>query len=202
MAEKKRSPLGGYLAILFAMAMMFSYSIPWLRDAVGSAIDRVFGPLLTQYGVPFFILIVILSTLTGLYSSLIQKYTIDYEKMQRTQAQMKEFQREFREAQLAGDDKRIKKMQARQSAMMQEQLEMSQAQFKPMAYILVVSVPIFFWLLYRLPQTTEHLVLPFIGSTALTAAAYGPFPAWILWYMICSLTISQVIRKALNIGGV
>ncbi len=184
------------------MAMMFSYSVPWLRETVGSAIDNVFGPLLTQYGVPFFMLIVVLSTLTGLYSSLIQKYTIDYEKMQRNQAQMKEFQREFREAQLSGDEKRVKKMQARQSAMMAEQLEMSQAQFKPMAYILLVSVPIFFWLLYRLPLTTEHLVFPFIGTTALTAAAFGPFPAWILWYMMCSLTISQVIRKSMNIGGV
>jgi uncharacterized membrane protein (DUF106 family) len=202
MAEKTKGPLGGYLAILFALAMMFSYSIPWLRDGVGSAIDHVFGPLLTQFGVPFFILIVILSTLTGLYSSLIQKYTIDYEKMQRVQAQMKEFQREFREAQLSGDDKRVKKMQARQSAMMQDQMEMSQAQFKPMAYILVVSVPIFFWLLYRLPLTPETLAFPFIGEVALTASAFGPFPAWILWYMMCSLTISQVIRKSLNIGGV
>ncbi len=202
MAEKKKGPLRGYLPLLFAMAVMFSYSIPWLRTGVGSAMDSVLGPLLTQYGVPFFMLIVLLSTLTGLYSSLIQKYTIDYEKMQRTQAQMKEFQREFREAQLAGDDKRIKKMQARQSAMMGEQMEMSQAQFKPMSFILIVSVPIFFWLLYRLPLSPEHLVFPFIGTTALTAAAFGPFPAWILWYMMCSLCISQVIRKSLNIGGV
>ncbi len=198
---KKSGAFGGYFALILAMALMFSYSIPWLREAVGSAIDKIFGPLLTQFGIPFFILIVILSTLTGLYSSLIQKYTIDYEKMQRTQAQMKEFQKEFREAQLGGDEKRIKKMQAKQSAMMQDQLEMSQAQFKPMAYILVVSVPIFFWLLYRLPLTPDHLVFPFIGSTALTASAFGPFPAWILWYMTCSLTISQVIRKSLNIGG-
>ncbi|NLX48547.1 MAG: DUF106 domain-containing protein [Methanospirillum sp.] len=200
--EKKKGLFGGYLPLLFAMAMMFSYSIPWLRAGVGSAIDRVLGPLLTQYGVPFYILIVILSTLTGIYSSLIQKYTIDYEKMQRTQAQMKEFQREFREAQLAGDEKRIKKMQARQSILMQEQMEMSQAQFKPMAYILIVSVPIFFWLLWRLPLSPDHLAFPFLGLTALTEGAFGPFPAWILWYMICSLCISQVIRKALNIGGV
>jgi uncharacterized membrane protein (DUF106 family) len=199
---QKSSKFGGYFALILAMALMFSYSIPWLRESVGSAIDTIFGPLLTQFGIPFFVLIVILSTLTGLYSSLIQKYTFDYEKMQRTQAQMKEFQREFREAQLAGDEKRIKKMQAKQSAMMQDQLEMSQAQFKPMAYILLVSVPIFFWLLYRLPLTPDHLVFPFIGSVALTAAALGPFPAWILWYMICSLTLSQVIRKSLNIGGV
>jgi len=203
MAEKKKSPLGGYAAILFAMLMMFSYSIPWLRETVGSAINTVLGPLLTEFGVPFFILIVLLSTLTGLYSSLIQKYTIDYGKMQRVQAQMKEFQREFREAQLSGDEKKIKKAQARQSAMMGEQLEMSQAQFKPMAYILVVSVPIFFWLLYRLPLSPDQfLIFPFVGKTVLTAAAFGPFPAWILWYMVCSLTISQVIRKSLDIGGV
>ena len=199
---KKSGAFGGYFAIILAMVLMFSYSIPWLREGVGSAIDTVFGPLLTQYGVPFFILIVILSTLTGLSSSLIQKYTIDYEKMQRTQAQMKEFQKEFREAQLGGDEKRIKKLQARQSVLMQEQLEMSQAQFKPMAYILVVSVPIFFWLLYRLPLTPDHLVFPFIGETVLTASAFGPFPAWIIWYMICSLSLSQVIRKSLNIGGI
>jgi len=199
---KKSGAFGGYFALILAMALMLSYSIPWLRDGVGSAIDQIFGPLLTLFGVPFFILIVILSTLTGLYSSLIQKYTIDYEKMQRTQAQMKEFQKEFREAQLAGDEKAVKKMQAKQSAMMQDQLEMSQAQFKPMAYILLVSVPIFFWLLYRLPLTPDHLVFPFIGSVALTASAFGPFPAWIIWYMICSLTISQVIRKSLNIGGI
>ncbi|HJK61155.1 MAG TPA: EMC3/TMCO1 family protein, partial [Methanocorpusculum sp.] len=29
----------------------------------------------------------------------------------------------------------------------------------------------------------------------------GFFPLWILWYMLCSITVSQVIRKALNIGG-
>lgn len=199
---KKNGAFGGYFALILAMVLMFSYSIPWLREGVGSAIDTVFGPLLTQFGVPFFILIVILSTLTGLYSSLIQKYTIDYEKMQKTQAQMREFQKEFREAQLGGDEKRIKKLQARQNVLMQEQLEMSQAQFKPMAYILVVSVPIFFWLLYRLPLTPDHLVFPFIGETALTASAFGPFPAWIIWYMICSLSFSQVIRKSLNIGGI
>ena len=79
MAETKKGMLGGYLPLLFAMAMMFTYSIPWLREGVGSAMDSVLGPLLTQYGVPFFILIVLLSTLTGLYSSLIQKYTIDYD---------------------------------------------------------------------------------------------------------------------------
>ena len=69
----------------------------------------VFAPLVTEFKIPFFILIVILSAITGLYSSIIQKYTIDYEKMTNAQERMKEFQTEYREAQLSQDEKRIKK---------------------------------------------------------------------------------------------
>jgi uncharacterized membrane protein (DUF106 family) len=39
------------------------------------------APLIEEFKIPFYILIVILSALTGLYSSIIQKYTIDYDKM-------------------------------------------------------------------------------------------------------------------------
>ncbi|KUK70016.1 MAG: hypothetical protein XD88_0924, partial [Methanocalculus sp. 52_23] len=150
------------------------------------------------------------SSATGLYSSLIQKYTINYEKMQEVQAKMKEFQTKFREAQLAGDEKAIKKLEAKRDAMMKDQLEMSQQQFKPMAYIILITVPIFFWLLYRLHgmdlsatlSMDTAIVFPFIGITSLNEMAVWILPAWILWYMICSLTVSQVIRKALNIGGI
>jgi uncharacterized membrane protein (DUF106 family) len=191
---------GGYIALVVAMLMMVAYSIPAIRDGVGSAIDVIFGPLVGE--VPFFILIVILSTITALYSSIIQKYSIDYEKMKEVQARMKVFQKEFREAQLSQDEKKIKKLDARKDKMMKEQLEMSQNQFKPMAYILVLSVPIFFWLLFRLNLVEASITMPFFGTHLFTDMVLGPVPAWILWYMICSLTLSQVARKSLNIGGI
>lgn len=192
-----------WLTFGFMFLMMWAYTVEWLRVGVGQSIDSVFAPLVTVFGIPFFILIVILSALTGLYSSIVQKYTIDYDKMTESQERMKEFQTEYREAQLSQDEKKIKKLEAKKDRVMKEQLEMSQQQFKPMAYILVLSVPIFFWLLYRLPLSPDQfLIFPFVGKTVLTAAAFGPFPAWILWYMVCSLTISQVIRKSLDIGGV
>ncbi|MDD4567204.1 MAG: EMC3/TMCO1 family protein, partial [Methanoculleus chikugoensis] len=153
------------------------------------------------------VMILILSSITGLYSSLVQKYTIDYEKMQETQAKMKVFQKEFREAQLSGDEKRVKKLQGKQERMMQDQLDLSRQQFTPMAIILVLSVPIFFWLLLRLPEVgtpvaiASGIVMPFLGAVSLSEMAFWIVPAWILWYMICSLTVSQVIRKSLNIGG-
>jgi uncharacterized membrane protein (DUF106 family) len=185
----------------FMFLMMWAYTVPWLKDGVGQAIDAVFAPLVTTFAIPFYILIVILSAFTGLYSSIIQKYTIDYNKMTESQARMKEFQTEFREAQLSQDEKKIKKLEAKRDRVMKEQMEMSQQQFKPMIYIMVLTIPIFFWLLYRLAQTTSTITLPYYGVHGLTDAIIWVVPAWILWYMICSITLSQVIRKALNIGG-
>ncbi|MDN7013933.1 DUF106 domain-containing protein [Methanoculleus sp. FWC-SCC3] len=201
---KKHGPT---IALLFTMLVMLSYSVEWIRVTVGSAMDVVLGPFIDTLGVPFFVMILILSSITGLYSSLVQKYTIDYEKMQETQAKMKVFQKEFREAQLSGDEKRVKKLQGRQERMMQDQLDISRQQFTPMAIILVLSVPIFFWLLLRLPEIgapaaiETGIVMPFLGAVSLSGVAFWIVPAWILWYMLCSLTVSQVIRKSLNIGG-
>jgi uncharacterized membrane protein (DUF106 family) len=192
---------GIYIALGFMMLMMFSYSIEWLRAGVGQGIDSAFSPLIDAFKIPFYILIVILSAFTGLYSSIIQKYTIDYEKMTETQERMKEFQTEYREAQLSQDEKKIKKMDAKKERVMKEQLEMSQNQFKPMAYILVVSVPIFFWLLFRLKEVPSTITLPYTGLQSLLAPVVWVIPAWMIWYMICSITLSQIIRKSLNIGG-
>ena len=184
------------------MLMMFSYSIEWLRVGVGKNIDLAFSPLVERFNIPFFILIVILSALTGLYSSLIQKYTIDYDRMTEVQERMKEFQKEYREAQLSQDEKKIKKLDAKRDKVMKEQLELSQQQFKPMAFILVLTVPIFFWLLFRLNQINTTITLPYLGVQNLTAPVLWVIPAWMVWYFICSVALSQVIRKSLNIGGV
>jgi uncharacterized membrane protein (DUF106 family) len=131
--------------------------------------------------------------------------------MRENQERFREFNVLFREAQRSGDEKAIKKMQARQQTMMVEQMEMSQQQFKPMAYILVLTVPIFFWLIEHIPQNIDltmananlgnAIILPFSGLSCYFDVCFGFFPLWILWYMLCSLTVSQVIRKTLNIGG-
>src|SRR5512145_2588486 len=109
---------GMWIAMGFMMLMMFSYSIEWLRVGVGQGIDSLFNPLVTTFNIPFYILIVILSAFTGLYSSIIQKYTIDYNKMTESQERMKEFQAEYREATLSQDEKKIKKLEAKRDRVM------------------------------------------------------------------------------------
>ncbi len=192
---------GLWITFGFMFFMMWVYTVEWLRVGVGHGMDTVFAPVIVGFGIPFYVLIIGLSGLTGLYSSIVQKYTIDYEKMTETQERMKEFQAEYREAQLSQDEKKIKKLEAKKDRVMKEQLEMSQQQFKPMAYILILTVPIFFWLLYRLGQIQSTITMPYFGTHNLHEAVIWVIPAWIIWYMICSITLSQVIRKSLNIGG-
>ncbi|PKL60097.1 MAG: hypothetical protein CVV33_04450 [Methanomicrobiales archaeon HGW-Methanomicrobiales-4] len=190
------------MPLILAMGLVMLASVEVVRVTLGTSLNVVLGPLVDTFFIPFYVVIIVLSAMTGFYSSIIQKYTIDYKKMKETQNRMKDFQKDYREAMLSKDEKRIKKMEVRRDGMMKDQLEMSQAQFKPMGYIMVITLPIFFWLIYRLDHFDATIVMPFVGDVHLTAAILGPAPAWMIWYMLCSISLSQVIRKALDIGGI
>lgn len=205
---------GMFIALAAMFGIMLLYQWEWARQTIAGVVDIVIGPFVAM-GLPFFALILILATITGFYSSLIQKYTMDYEKMAEVQEKMKDFNAKFREAQMSGDERLIKKMQARQQAMMAEQMQMTQQQFKPMIYILILTIPIFFWIYEKIrtmPMAGEvsvaiadlsnSIVIPFAGLSSYFDIYLWIFPLWILWYMLCSLCMTQIIRKALNIGGV
>ncbi len=200
------------LAVMFGIMLLYQWE--WARQTIAGIVDIVISPFVAM-GLPFFAIILILATITGFYSSLIQKYTMDYEKMAENQEKMKEFNVKFREAQMSGDERLIKKMQAKQQAMLAEQMQMTQQQFKPMVYILILTIPIFFWIyeaIRTMPMAGEitvaianlsnSIVIPFAGLTSYFDIYLWVFPFWILWYMLCSLCMTQIIRKALNIGGV
>ncbi|MFH0967400.1 MAG: EMC3/TMCO1 family protein [Methanobacteriota archaeon] len=190
------------MPLILAMGLVMLASVEVVRVTLGTSLNVVLGPLVDTFFIPFYVVIIVLSAMTGFYSSIIQKYTIDYKKMKETQNRMKDFQKDYREAMLSKDEKRIKKIEARRDGMMKDQLEMSQAQFKPMGYIMVITLPIFFWLIFRLNHFDAFITMPFVGNVHLTAAILGPAPAWMIWYMLCSISLSQVIRKALDIGGI
>ena len=204
---------GMFIALAAMFGIMLLYQWEWARQTIAGVVDIIIGPFVAM-GLPFFALILILATITGFYSSLIQKYTMDYEKMAEVQEKMKDFNVKFREAQMSGDERLIKKMQARQQAMMAEQMQMTQQQFKPMIYILILTIPIFFWIYEKIrtmPMAGEvtaaiadlsnSIVIPFAGLSSYFDIYLWVFPLWILWYMLCSLCMTQIIRKALNIGG-
>jgi len=202
-----------FIALAAMIGIMLLYQWEWARQTIAGIVDIVIGPFVAM-GLPFFALLLILATITGFYSSLIQKYTIDYEKMSEVQEKLKDFNVKFREAQMSGDERLIKKMQARQQAILNEQMQMTQQQFKPMIYIMIVTIPIFFWIYEKIrympmpgeitaaiADLSNSIVIPFAGLSSYFDIYLWVFPLWILWYLLCSLCMTQIIRKALNIGG-
>ncbi|MCL7474582.1 MAG: DUF106 domain-containing protein [Methanosarcinales archaeon] len=190
-------------ALTLGFGMMFGIIIlgEGFRVQVGHAVEIMLGPLPEM--LPFHIMLFVMAAITGLYASLIQKYTMDWELMRRVQDQMKHFQQEFREAQVADNQAKLKKLEAQRSVMMEDQMKMSKQQFKPMAYISIISLPLFMWAYLFISQhPNPTLVFPFWGEKILTGFALGPIQYWIYWYFICSMPVSQIIRKSLNIGGV
>ncbi len=204
---------GMFIALAAMVGIMLLYQWEWARQTIAGLVDIIIGPFVAM-GLPFFALLLILATITGFYSSLIQKYTIDYEKMAEVQDKLKDFNVKFRDAQMSGDERLIKKMQARQQAILNEQMQMTQQQFTPMIYIMIVTIPIFFWIYEKIramPMSGEvtaaiadlsnSIVIPFAGLSSYFDVYLWIFPLWLLWYLLCSLCMTQIIRKALNIGG-
>ena len=192
----KFSPL---MNVIILLGLIIISSIQTVRDVCGTALDILLGPLAAA--LPLYMVIIVMAAITGLYTTLIQKYTIDYEKLKETQAKMVEFQKEYRAAQLAKDEKQIRKLEAKKDKMMIEQLEASQEQFKPMVYMILVTAPIFYWMLYKFPLVhAPPMVFPYLGTLDLVTSSVWIFPTWLFWYLLCSFAISTILRKVYNIG--
>ncbi|MEA1869339.1 MAG: DUF106 domain-containing protein [Euryarchaeota archaeon] len=176
------------------------FLLPDFRSTVAGIVDILLEPLTGI--LPIHITLFVMAALTGLYASLIQKYTIDWELMRTFSEKMKGFQKEYREAQLAENKQKLKKLDEKRAAMMGDQGKMMKQQLKPMAYISIISLPLFFWAweYFRVNQSFT-ITFPFWGEQLLHGTAFLGIQYWIVWYMICSLPVSQVIRKALDIGG-
>ncbi|MPM63241.1 hypothetical protein SDC9_110121 [bioreactor metagenome] len=174
------------------------------RQTVGEAVSVVMNPVLALVGQQnFYLILLVTAAITATYSSLIQKYTIDWDLTRSTQERMKSFQIEFREAQLSQNADMLKKLEDQRKDMMEDQMKMSKQQFKPMAYISIISVPLLMWVHYYISDhKSSTMVFPFWGKQLLTSHAFGPFQHWLYWYFICSIGVSQLIRKTLNVGAV
>lgn len=198
MIKKTLNKLALALGIFLMLGVIV---IPGFMDKIGNIMDTLLNPLFSL--LPLHMIIFILAAVTGLYASLIQKYTMDWELTRRVQERMKNMQKEFKQAQLSNNTAKIKKLEAQRAEMLSDQMEMMKQQFKPMLYISIISIPLFFWVYLVIGQNPDSsMIFPFWGEQKLTGNLFGPFQYWLFWYFLCSIPISQMTRKALNIGGI
>ncbi|MGZ4903374.1 MAG: DUF106 domain-containing protein [Halobacteriota archaeon] len=201
MAKKSTT---GVMTRLLVIYLVMTLAYTFLRGPIGVAMNYVLGGLVTSLHIPLFITILLLSVITGAYSSLLLNRFVDQDKVKESQAIMKEFQKEYREAQLAGDKGKLKKLEPRRAEVMELSMDVQSQTMKPMPYILIISLPIFGWLSYIMYSATlssyvaTTINLPYFGLLPYTQGVILGFPVWLIWYLICSLVFTQVIRKTLG----
>ena len=187
------------------------FSIIW--DGVVNVLNSIFNPILAMDPNPAnpALTVLIIAFIVSLITTIANKYLVDQEEMEAIQKRNKEFQKELRDAQKRGDGKKVSELQAKQSEMMADQSKMMSNSMKPMFVTFVPIILIFFWmrtsaihnLVIILPRTVYWVTLTplwhAIGSVIYGGKATIPYGiGWLLWYMICTFGLSQIIRKYLG----
>jgi uncharacterized membrane protein (DUF106 family) len=204
------------LAALGAVGLFAGYSITSVRNAIGGVMDVGLGFL--DSALPFYVVILVLALFTGLYSTLLQSNLMNTEKMAYYQQKMKDLQNRRKEAQESGDEAELDRIQEEQMEAMGENLGMFKEQFRPMVWIMLLTIPVFLWMYWMILSpgqavTPAQITMPLIGELnpvpdgvqglqpdqGWRTQIIGPLEAWIVWYFVCSMGFNQIIRKSLNI---
>jgi uncharacterized membrane protein (DUF106 family) len=191
------------LAGLGALALFAGYSLGQVRGLIGGTIDALLGPL--NQLVPFHIVVLVIAVFTGVITTLVQGSLMDSEKMAAYQERMKDIQERRKKAKERGDDEALEQIQQEQMDAMGDQAGMLKEQFRPTVWVMLITIPFFLWIYWKvldghLTAADQTLVAPLFGETAWDEGAVGPMQMWIVWYFLCSMSLSNVIRKALNIN--
>jgi uncharacterized membrane protein (DUF106 family) len=186
--------------LIFGFMVMFaSMFLNDFRNAIAQAVDVIVSPITSA--MPFYIVVLAIAAIVTVFSTFIQKYTMDWELMRRVTEKNRTLQKEMREAQLAGNKAKLKKLQDDQLTGMQEQTALTKMQFKPMGFLAIISVPLFIWAYWYLSLNSGlSMVFPFADKVTLISGGFFIFPWWIIWSLLCSMAIGQIIRKAFNVG--
>ncbi|EMA38768.1 DUF106 domain-containing protein [Halobiforma nitratireducens] len=205
------------MAAVGSVLLMVGYWFDSVRNTVGGAIDTVMAPL--DAALPFYAVILSVALLTGLYSTLLQanlmnpeiigKYQKRMKAMQEKQQDVRERKKEAEErgasdAEIERLENELEEVREEQMEAMADNLGMFKEQFRPMVWIMLFTIPLFLWMYWKIldggvSQAELTMIMPIAGEVRLDEGLLGPMWAWIVWYFLCSMGFTQLLRKSLNI---
>jgi len=194
-----RPPMGGQLTIFLSfLVVLFVLFNENLRTSLGVYAGYVLHPVI-GFGGQFPVLTFLLAGfVTVAFSTGVRHFFVDWMEMARSQQMMRSFQKEFRDARKAQDQRRIEKLAKLQPQMLQLQSQLSAMQMKPMAFTMIVVIPVFTWLW----NFTVQLDYPFFTAPwNLRVDMYEStvLPHWILLYSALSIPFGMLLGKGLKV---
>ena len=197
--ELKPPAIGGtFLTMMFMLWIIIN---PELRDFMGETAGTVLEPRITfdyQYPVLTFLFagIIMIS-----FTTIIRHFIIDWEKMAEIQTKMGAYNKEMGEARQSGNEAKMKKLFAMQPQIMMLQSEMMSNQMKPMAFTMIIAIPIIMWLrIFVNGLNLQVMSLPWEPNYSLDENLWI-LPHWILVYSGLSLPFGQIIMRILKIAS-
>ena len=192
------------MAGLASLGLFAAYSLQSLRGLIGGTIDIFLGPL--NAVVPFHVVVLLVAVLTGLVSALVQSSLIDSGKMKQYQDRMKKFQKRRERAKERGDEEEMQRVQQEQMEAMGEQAGMLKEQFRPTVWIMLFTIPMFLWIYWMVldggatGSPPPEIIAPILGQVEWYDGVIGPLQLWIVWYFLCSMAFTNILRKSLDIS--
>lgn len=189
------------IAGILTLTLIPAYLVPQVRALVGETMNLFLGPLLDL--LPFYAVILLLAVVTGLYSALLQDAMVDMEVIGQYQKRMQEVQDLQDQAKESGDDQAVQQARERQMEAMGENTGMFKEQFRPFVYIMLLTIPAFVWMYWIMltdaGPNLEPMTIALVGERDFQAGIIGPMQTWIVWYFICSMSFSNIVRKSLDV---
>lgn len=211
--ERKRSISTFLMIATFGIVLLIMFDNN-LRLATGRAVGTVLEPVTTVWGNDPMLTILFASVIMILATTAIRHFLVDWVQMARVQEVMRAFQKEFAEARKANNTYKLKRLTDMQPELMKMQADLSTGQLKPMAFTMLIVIPIFAWLstfvLTLAPDgatCAPFIQVPWNGQWSLGAHGkdvcaegwWWILPHWIILYSLFSIPIGQITQKALKL---
>lgn len=177
------------------LVFMLGFQVSQIRSVVFAVMDVPLG-FLDQFA-PLFVVVFIASIFTSIWSHYVREGLHD--------VSIENFRDRISALQGGDDDGGILSNPedvdtSKQNEIMKLQGAMMKSQMKPFGWILILTIPTILW--FQATATglapsaeTGTILFPIIGEKAWASSLFGPFQVWIFWYIICTVTLTQVVKK-------
>lgn len=207
MADKATPSAAGassqLIMIMVLFLTMFIMFDPTLRSVIGGAAGFVLYPVI-GFGGHYPVLTVFMAGIMMVtFSTAVRHYFIDWVSAAEKQKKMKDFNKKFRDARMSGNTAEVERMKNRQMEIMKEGMQSSMDQMKPMVFTMIFLIGTFAFIgtfIYNLDNAT--LSVPWASNVdmnmSLNLGICCPMTNWMLMYFLISLSLAQIIQRALK----
>lgn len=169
-----------------------------LRTQIGVYAGLVLDPLL-GFGGRFPVLTIMLAgAFVVVTTTLLRHFTTDWLEMAKATAYTRHFQRELMQARKDNNTYKIKVLTEKQPEVMAGSQRMQTAQMKQMPITMLISMPVFFWVLHYLSRLQYTSFAEPWNPTVEMFGFTGIFPHWVLLQIALSIPLGFLVQRIMK----